>query len=131
MDGIFRFGWGTCGEMPDGYRYLGPAIYPAQTVDLVPHGELAALKERDAAFEMRNEAVTALRAAREHIGAAVDRGRDERKILRDEIAALTAENARLHDILAQRPAPAVPDPQKPAILNAIRPRDMDRRRVGG
>lgn len=111
-------------EATDGDRVH--AIYRAmkalEPVELVSTGELAAMKERDDYKRQRDrlldEAALGVR---------------ELCALRDEIAALTAENNGLRDRLALSIAqtPPIPDPPKPAILNAIKSRDMDRRKVGG
>jgi len=112
-------------------------------IELVPHGELVALKERDEARVERDQ----LRAAIKNSAVEHDQ---ERAALRDEydlllrkyntladgclaldtkVTALIVENARLHGLLAQRPV-AFTDPDQKPEHNPFRDHADDPRRIG-
>jgi len=137
------------GRTPEEWRVL----VGHDMVELVPHGELAALKERDAARGLVNDGLTAMKALREERDAAIEMRNETMAALvamraeRDEARAANSiangyadewsrlyrekqrENTHLHNLLAQRPA-APADPSQKREHNPFRERADDPRRIG-
>lgn len=110
--------WITCeDEDVECLQHVYRAMAALAPVELVSPGELAALKERDAALAMRNETMAALEVMREERDRAINEAAHRFTLF--EVKAL----------LAARPAP-VPDTPKPK-RNPFREFSDDRRRVGG
>jgi hypothetical protein len=86
LDAGYAYGPGFYAEII--YR----AMHALAPVELVSAGELAALKDRDAAYAMRNETMAALNAMREERDAALQRASADRA------AAMQARND-LHEIV--------------------------------
>lgn len=108
---------------------LVPAIYlamhAAAPVELISDGELAAIRARDAALDMRNEAMAVLTVMRNERDEAVQ----ARAKLGAENVSLRIEIAFLIGALAQRPA-AFTDPDEKPKPNPFREFTTDRRRMG-
>jgi chromosome segregation ATPase len=94
---------------------------------LVPEARIAELEAERDAYERQltivEDRALELKAENRRLHDALKERTDERDIWKN----ITLD---LRDLLAQRPAP-VPDPPKPdPIVNAIRARQNDRRRIG-